>query len=401
MDLVKKTFIGFCALSLMFIAGSAGAAEMTPKVNHFILLYDGSGSMSNNHDVFGHPKAMVAKSQMQTMVENIPDLGYMAGLCTVAPQFALNASPAKFPSPDYERAIAGLSVPHTEFGLRTPLAQNLGYLEKILPKLPGKTAVVLFSDGGENKGGDPAQITSYLTQKYDVCFHVVSYAQSAEEHQTLNAIVENQDCAATLIGAAAYQDEAKRSQFIQKIFYTIGGDSDGDGVSDKNDECPNTPAGAAVDAKGCALDSDGDGVPDYKDECPDTRSNLVVDDKGCPVKAQMDLNVEFETDKAAIKPKHMDELNRAGKFLQNHPEACMMIEGHTDSVGAADYNQQLSKKRAASVKTYLVEEFNIDSDRLKTKGYGETRPIATNKTAAGRQENRRVMGVVSNAFKKE
>ena len=403
MHLFKKTFICLCALSLMFIAGSAGAAEMTPKVNHFILLYDGSGSMSNSHDVFGHPKAMVAKSQMQTMVENIPDLGYMAGLCTVAPQFAVNASPAKFPSPDYGRAISGLSVPYTEFGLQTPLADNLGYLEKILPKLPGKTALILFSDGGENKGGDPAQVTNYLTQKYDVCFHVVSYAQSPENKQTLNKMIQSQNCEGTMISARAFTDEGARTGFIQNIFYTRGGpaDSDGDGVVDAKDQCPDTPAGVTVDATGCAVDSDGDGVADYKDECPDTRPNLVVDDKGCPVEARMDLNVEFETNKAEIKPKHTDELNRAGEFLQNHPNARMLIEGHTDSIGAADYNQQLSERRAASVKNYLVEEFNIDPDRLQAKGYGESRPVATNETAAGRQENRRVIGVVSKAFKQE
>jgi len=431
MQMLKKSLACFCTLILMGAAAGAHAADRVPKVDNFILLYDGSGSMTNDYEATGKDKAPQAKADMQTMAKGIPDLGYTAGLCTVAPAFAVNASMTEFPDPAYNKAIAGLAVPATEFGVQTPLASGISSLESLLGGLSGETAAILFSDGGENRGGTPARAATRLSQQYNVCFHVVSYAQSAGDRQTLKAIVENQDCAATMISAAAFQDETDRSRFIQKIFYTTSRDSDGDGVGDMDDECPNTPAGAAVDAvgcpldsdgdgvfdykdecpgtpagvdvdaAGCALDSDGDGVADYKDECPDTRPELVVDDKGCPVKARMDLNVEFETNKAEIKPKHTDELDRAGEFLRNHPNARMRIEGHTDSIGAADYNQQLSEQRAAAVKTYLVEEFNIDPDRLKAKGFGESRPIATNDTAAGRQENRRVIGVVSKALKRE
>ena len=404
MNLLKKSFICFCALIFMGAAVNAGAAERTPKVDNFILLYDGSGSMTDDYEAVGAEKARLAKADMQTMAENIPDLGYMAGLCTVAPGFSVNAPMSGFPDAAYTNAIAGLSVPHTKFGLQTPLASGISSVESVLNGLSGETAAILFSDGGANRGGNPARAAARLSQQYNVCFHVVSYAQNAGDQQTLEAIVQNQDCDAALISAAAFQDQAKRSTFIEKIFYTTSrvGDSDGDGVIDSKDQCPDTPAGVEVDATGCALDSDGDGVPNYKDECPNTRANLVVDDKGCPVgEARMDLNVEFKTNKAEIMPRHTDELDRAGEFLQKYPNARMRIEGHTDNVGAADYNQQLSERRAASVKAYLVEEFNIDPDRLQAKGFGESRPIATNETAAGRQKNRRVIGVFSKALKQK
>jgi|GEM_PF-115764 len=176
-------------------------------------------------------------------------------------------------------------------------------------------------------------------------------------------------------------------------------DSDGDGVVDGDDQCPDTPAGAAVNAQGCALDTDGDGVPDYRDECPDTERGAKVDDKGCYVTLEeqvtIDMNIEFETNKADIRPDQVSEINRAIKFLREYPTAQAVIEGHTDSSGAASYNQDLSEKRAKAVYDYMIGTAGIKADRLSWAGFGETRPIADNNTAAGKQRNRRVSAVVA------
>jgi OOP family OmpA-OmpF porin len=100
--------------------------------------------------------------------------------------------------------------------------------------------------------------------------------------------------------------------------------------------------------------------------------------------------VEFDTDKSNIKTKYDEDLNKLGTFLKEWPKAKGEISGHTDSVGSDKYNLKLSQRRAASVKKYLEEKFSIAPDRLTTEGYGETRPIASNKTKAGRQLNRRI-----------
>jgi len=100
--------------------------------------------------------------------------------------------------------------------------------------------------------------------------------------------------------------------------------------------------------------------------------------------------VEFDTDKSDIKTKYDTDLNVLGTFLKEWPAAKGEISGHTDSVGSAKYNLGLSKRRAASVKTYLVEKFSIAPERLTTEGFGETKPIASNKTKEGRQQNRRI-----------
>lgn len=102
------------------------------------------------------------------------------------------------------------------------------------------------------------------------------------------------------------------------------------------------------------------------------------------------LNIEFDFDKADIRPRYHDELKQVGDFMNKYPDVNMAIEGHTDSIGTDEYNQRLSQRRVDSVKNYIVEKFNIDGKRIKATGYGETRPIADNSTDEGRQRNRRV-----------
>lgn len=110
--------------------------------------------------------------------------------------------------------------------------------------------------------------------------------------------------------------------------------------------------------------------------------------------------MEFEFDKAEIKPVYNEHLQRVGKFLAAYPDAEGVIEGHTDSVGTEEYNHNLSHERAENVRQYLIGNFDIKADRLKAIGYGESRPIADNNTEEGRQRNRRVIATISTVVKK-
>jgi OOP family OmpA-OmpF porin len=100
-------------------------------------------------------------------------------------------------------------------------------------------------------------------------------------------------------------------------------------------------------------------------------------------------NVLFDFDKTAIKPDGAKILDRLIAFLKENPDKKVALEGHTDSVGTEQYNQGLSERRANSVKDYLTKR-GVDSGKISTRGFGETRPIADNKTAEGRAKNRRV-----------
>ncbi len=173
-------------------------------------------------------------------------------------------------------------------------------------------------------------------------------------------------------------------------------DTDGDGVADQFDKDNNTPAGAAVDASGRLLDTDGDGIPDYKDTCPTEKGTTELN--GCPsadgtesaggVATSKD-NIQFEFNSSVLKTESYASLDRMVSMLNAKKSAKLGLAGHASIEGTSEYNQQLSVDRANAVKTYLVNA-GVDSKKITVKGYGETRPIASNDTEEGRMLNRRV-----------
>lgn len=177
-------------------------------------------------------------------------------------------------------------------------------------------------------------------------------------------------------------------------------DSDGDGVVDDRDRCPGTPSGTEVDTQGCEResDSDGDGVVDSRDRCADTDPQHAVDNRGCVitdvVELREELEVNFGVDEHEIEPRYDNVIRDFAEFMDNYGDSSAVIEGHTDSDGSEDYNQDLSERRARAVVDVLVEEHDIEADRLSATGYGESRPVADNTTAEGKARNRRTVGVV-------
>jgi OmpA-OmpF porin, OOP family len=199
-------------------------------------------------------------------------------------------------------------------------------------------------------------------------------------------------------------------------------DSDNDGVADKDDQCANTKPGTKVDSKGCPMDSDNDGVTDDIDRCPDVAGIVAlkgcpdkdgdgiadIDDKcpnekgtaannGCPEIAKADIvkityigsKLFFENNSDKLKVASLSQLDALTEILNRYPGASLTIEGHTDSVGADDFNMILSQKRSDSVRQYLLGK-GIEASRLKAVGFGESKPVATNNTSIGKAKNRRV-----------
>ena len=171
-------------------------------------------------------------------------------------------------------------------------------------------------------------------------------------------------------------------------------DADGDGVADKDDECPTVKG--AKENKGCPWpDTDGDGVADKDDKCPTVKGTVA--NNGCPEvsdEAIKKLNdyaktILFDTGKFSFQKQTFPVLKAITAILKEYPTAKFSIEGHTDNVGKADFNQKLSDGRANAVKQYLIDN-GIDPFRLTSKGFGMDNPIDTNKTAKGRANNRRV-----------
>ena len=199
-------------------------------------------------------------------------------------------------------------------------------------------------------------------------------------------------------------------------------DADKDGVADMDDKCANTKMGTKVDASGCPMDSDNDGVADDLDRCPDAAgivalrgcpdmdgdgvadiddkcpsSKGTVENKGCPEITKAELvkityigsKIFFENNSDKLKVASLSQLDELAKILLRYDAANLTIEGHTDSVGADDFNMTLSQKRSESVKQYLIGK-GISESKLIAIGMGESKPVADNKTKLGKAKNRRV-----------
>jgi OOP family OmpA-OmpF porin len=171
-------------------------------------------------------------------------------------------------------------------------------------------------------------------------------------------------------------------------------DLDNDGVLNNVDECPQTPAGTEVNARGCALkDSDGDGVFDSVDECANTPSTDRVDAVGCSVFEEtevfVELDVLFANNSSVVDNPDSEMIVEFVDFMKRYPSVSASIEGHTSAVGTAEYNMVLSQKRANAIRDLLIDTYGLDADRLTAIGYGETRLKFTDDFPEAHRLNRR------------
>lgn len=192
----------------------------------------------------------------------------------------------------------------------------------------------------------------------------LTYDEALQAKQTANALKSDLD--------AQKAENARLRTEMNDLLK----DSDGDGVADKLDKCPGTPAGTVVDGSGCPL------------KVPAPVEKIIITEADRKVVADAIKNLEFDLGKATIREKSYATLNRVAELLIQK-NFSLKLAGHTDNTGSAALNMRLSKDRAESVKAYLVSQ-GANASRIEATGYGMNQPIASNKTAAGRQQNRRV-----------
>ncbi|SMC80851.1 DUF6089 family protein [Pedobacter nyackensis] len=194
----------------------------------------------------------------------------------------------------------------------------------------------------------------------------LTYDEALQAKQTADALKSDMD--------AQKAENAKLRAEMSDLMK----DTDGDGVSDKFDKCPGTPSGVVVDGAGCPL----------KVPVPVVQEKVIITEADRKVVADAIKNLEFDLNKATIRAKSYPTLNRVAELLIQK-NFSLKLAGHTDNTGSNALNMRLSKARAESVRTYLVAQ-GANASRIEATGYGEEQPIASNKTAAGRQKNRRV-----------
>jgi OOP family OmpA-OmpF porin len=413
------SFIILILIAVISVAGVALAEErLVPKIDSFIILIDHSGSMFLTNQGATPAKAKQAKDILSAMNRRIPELGYVGVIQTFPPSKTL-IGPEKYNRDSFRGAIENLQEKGKIFGNRTPLGRGIVDLGGVLQNMPpGKTAIIIFSDGEENLDIEASKAREkMIAEQREIHFHTVSFADK-KEGKTVLAEISRASDGISVEGGEIASDEVALDRFVKDVFYDVEVllDSDGDGVVDERDQCPNTPRGITVDARGCPPDSDGDGVPDYLDQCPGTPPGVPVDNSGCPFDSDgdgvadhmdqcpntpkgatvnevgcwsLEATTLYDSNSSYMKAEAYPLLDEVAIILEKNPEMEVEVQGHTDNTGTAEYNQWLSEKRAQKVKDYLVSK-GIDPSRLEAKGYGFTQPVASNDTAEGRAQNRRV-----------
>lgn len=372
-----------------------GARGYSQKVDNFLVILDASSSMSNAYvgsfpGSEGVSKFAVEKEVLTRMNQTIPALSMTSGLrsfgfntCMDWQHTKLNYGMERFSNSGFQGGID--SVPCASGG--TPMGVALDAAVDDLQSTSGDIALMVVSDGNMSSSDSLPYIHNLKHEYGDrLCVYPVWVGNTERGKSLMQQMADVGEC-----GFFASADELASPQamadYVEKVFLGRARvlDSDGDGVPDNKDKCPNTPTGVTVDRDGCPLDTDGDGVYDYLDKCPGTPAGATVDRNGC-----WSLSDEyFDTNKSVIKPEFYPLLQNAVRVLNKNPGLRLQLEGHTDNRGSHDYNMGLSQRRAEAVKDYLISE-GISADRLSAKGNGYTQPIASNETVEGRARNRRV-----------
>ncbi|MEM7408766.1 MAG: OmpA family protein [Myxococcota bacterium] len=331
-------------------------------VDHLVVLVDASASVPGS-TLFHNEKVLVT-----SFAKSMPEGSYDAGAIAFGGFKRETDALARF---DRNRVVTHAeSLTHLSEG--TPLHKAVSEAGAALTEKSGTAAVVVYSDGvvtdEVGREVDPSEVLAAadaLREAYDgpVCFHTVQTGAGQTGAALLRDLAASSGCG-SFRQADRVNTVAALHQFQREVFLGAAPslpdvaaaprDQDGDGVLDGNDLCPGTPRAAAVDARGCWV-----------------------------VKGLL-----FPTNGAAIDAKGQRALDEVAAVLEANPRLRVRIDGHTDAQGSDAYNTALSRRRATAARDYLVSA-GIASDRLDAKGWGEGSPAESNKTAAGRQANRR------------
>lgn len=398
---VPAAFIGGCAAPQFkpapYTPKTIDVQQYDAKADVLMILLDASASMTQQ-EYNDQAKINIAQDVLYRLNETIPEMDLQAGMRLFGqdPSIVPDGTELVYGITDYRRSElsdAITAVPRQ--GFITPMGAALEATGQDLNATEGPIALVLVSDGIEREIPEAPlddNLRALVDQLGDrLCIHSIGVGNFEDGIERMKDIAEDSPCG-TYTNADELTSAAAMADFVEKTLLSKRIDSDGDGVYDRSDDCPNTPAGVAVDDSGCAsvvaaitpADSDGDGVADDTDKCRNTPQGVQVGNDGCRT---MEM-VHFEFDESNIQPRYEAILDDAAQMLRDNPQVEMEIHGHTDDIGTPPYNQELSERRARSVKQYLIDQ-GIDGGRLSTTGHGERQPIATNETAEGRAENRR------------
>jgi len=312
--------------------------DLVRLVDNFMVLYDTSGSMDAMYKDTGLRRIQVAKKILQERNQFIPELGYKAGLyhyTTTKPVYEMTT---------YNREEFGKAIDNLTTTTRVPPSreQMMKELDATLSGLSGRTAVFLFTDGQFVAPiKSPMSVVSMakeMVTKYDVCIYPISSAQTPKQKANVEALAAVNECSRVIPFDALYE----RPEYVGGVLFAL------EDIMIVKDGVMTRVAGVKVDP------------------------------------------VFFDFDSSTLKPEFHQELDKLGNFMQEKSDTYAVVDGYSDNVGSAEYNMYLSRRRAESVAGYLMNNYNIGSDRVVVLWYGMANPAASNAMEEGRAQNRRV-----------
>jgi len=349
-----------------FAPATFETGKYTPKVNNALFILDASMTMALEGDGNHFQNA---KGVLGAINQSLPsDLAFNTGLRSFghSSKQSANETDLAYGLTGYNRSglqkgLDGVKVA----GGNSPLAAALMAAAADLKGAGGKNAIVVVSDGLQMDDAPAAAKKLAADYGGNLCIHTISVGGFSSGEKVLQQVANASSCGSSRT-ISSLSNAGAMGAFVEQAFLD------------------RKPMAAKVDG-----DDDGDGVPNSRDRCPNTPRGEFVDEHGCSLK--LTLHINFDFDKAEIKPEFKSDLDRAATFIQKHGQVpFILIAGHTDHTGTMEYNQKLSEERAKAVRDYLVANYGIDGKRLLSRGYGKTRPVSDNKTKEGRYQNRRV-----------
>lgn len=348
------------------------SGQYQQKVDNFMVIVDASGSMSEQYkgtDFAGDPeptKLSVEKEVLNRINKTLPEVPLTSGIrsfgfgsCTDWGFTKLNKSIAPHTTASFAEGIDTLVC--SSGG--SPMAESLSATATDLESTSGNIAVLVLSDGYQ-LDSSPLSSAQWIQEQYGdrVCIYSIWVGGEKEKpgRATLQRLSDISGCG-FVAELSKVATQSAMADYVAKVFFN------------------------EVEIEPEPLDSDGDGVPDVSDKCPNTPKGAKVDKDGCWAYH----GVFFDFDESTIKPEFKPLFDNAVYVLNQSPDLTVEIQGHTDDVGTEKYNLKLSESRAQAVKDYLVEQ-GIDESRLTVKGFGKSNPAEGNDTEEGRAYNRRV-----------
>jgi len=331
-------------------------------VDHSILIVDASGSVDIEL-VFPREKAL-----LEAYVAGMPPGTYQAGIYVLG-----GRQRDQLPLDSFDRWNLKLHANELRYvGRETPLAAVLDELVETLAGSEGKAALVIFSDGIPTRYGkyigpeETFEAARLLEAGYDgeLCYHMIWIGEDPRGPLLLNRIAELSDCGS---------------------YHTLDGLSETAALADFQRDVYIGPAPPPAPTVRAMVDLDGDGIDDRFDRCARTPQGAKVDERGCWVIE----DYVFATNAATILEQHRGALDAVVQVLQLNPGLRVRLDGHTDDTGAAEYNFDLAERRANAVSQFL-QAAGVDGSRLEIRGFGPSRPIASNDSPEDRAKNRRV-----------